>query len=369
MSPSSGAAQNVAQGAAWKLSPDPVLRIGEDQTSATEFLRITGMTRTATGNIIIANSGTNELRVFSSAGKFVKSFGRRGAGPGEFQSMRWVGKNGDSVYLHDSQSMRISTFTVNGGFVTSKLIPSVMRGARIYPMARFSNGDFLLQPIRARSQSTQRADGVFRDSTPAGILLDAHPDSATWIGPFPFMSWLAYNPVGLGTQPAVDLYEFGPKSRWVVWGNLLWIGDEASNELMLVDKAGKIVNRVQLPWAPRPYDKLVFERAAKSALAQLSAEERNRFTQAEYSTKYLPRFEPSFKQFLVAPEGQLWVERFHFDPATPGECVVMTRAGTVVAHLTIPGNFEPQEIGSDYVLGVARDGDGVETVAMYRIWK
>lgn len=353
----------------WKLSPEPVLTIGEDGTDTGEFQRITGMTRTATGQIVVANSGTNEVRVFSAAGQLVKSLSRSGQGPGEFQNMRWVGRSGDSLYLFDSASLRLSTFTVTDGFVRASAVPRVVDDARVYPTARFSNGDFLVQPIRARSSTRQYPDGVFRDSAHAGILRPTQPDSIKWIGPFPFMSWLAHKPIGLSSDPAVDLYRFGPTARWVVWGNLVWIGDGASSEITLYDKSGEVSSAVRLPWTPRPYDKTAFERAATKQLSEYAAEKRNTFTLAEYSTKYLPHFEPTFKQFLVSPEGHLWVERFHFDAATPGEAVVMTRTGTMVAQITIPGNFEPQEIGSDYVLGIKRNGDGVETVAMYRIWK
>ncbi|MEO7999356.1 MAG: hypothetical protein ABI852_18035, partial [Gemmatimonadaceae bacterium] len=168
---------------------------------------------------------------------------------------------------------------------------------------------------------------------------------------------------------SVGTYTFGAMYRWVVWGNLLWVGDGDSNEIQLVDKTGKTTSRIRAPWPARPFDRVAFDRMAKVELADLPESQRSAYPGAMLSAKYLPRTEPFFKRFHVSPEGHLWIERFNIDATAPSECVVMARNGSVVAKLTIPGGFEPKEIGDDYVLGIKRNRDGLETVAMYRIWK
>lgn len=327
----------VGQGAQWKLSPEPVLTIGEAGTAQGEFLRITGMTRTVSGHIVVANSGTNEIRIFNATGKFLKAYGGTGSGPGEFRSMHWVGKSGDSLFLFDELAVRISTFTVDGGFINSAPLRSIAGDARMHPAARFNNGDLLLEPVHARLQPKLKSDGGVRDSISFGVLRANQSDTTTWIGPFEFKNSLAGRESGAPVGHSVDRYESGSQSRWAVWGNLVWVGDAANNLIALYDKTGKVSSRAQLPWSVAPHDKV--------------------------------QFEPPFKYLLVSPEGHLWVERFHLDAATAAECVVMTRVGTIVARLTIPADFEPKEIGSDYVLGIRRDRAGGETVAMYRIWK
>jgi hypothetical protein len=46
---------------------------------------------------------------------------------------------------------------------------------------------------------------------------------------------------------------------------------------------------------------------------------------------------------------------------------VFDAEGRWTMNVTMPARFSPMEIGSDYVLGIARDTDGVETVVMYRL--
>ena len=41
--------------------------------------------------------------------------------------------------------------------------------------------------------------------------------------------------------------------------------------------------------------------------------------------------------------------------------------GLEFGDVTLSPNFQPLEIGADYVLAVVRDADEVETVALYRI--
>lgn len=363
----SGAPVSGAGGAQWKLSPEPVLSIGEDGTPQGEFLRISGVTRTATGDIVVANGGSMQLRIFNPSGKFVKSYGRNGSGPGEFQSMQWIGKSSDSLFLYDLQAMRLSTFTVKGGFQSSRAIAPITPDARINPVARFSNGDLLVHPLVITSM--RHPDGVYRDSTRLGVLRTTRADSINWIGTFPYSSGLAFNPQNTEKAKSVGTYTFGASSRWVVWSNLLWIGDGDSNEIQLVDKTGKLTSKIRTPWSARPYDRAAFDRMAKKELADMPQAEREKYAGALLSPKYLPRSEPFFKRFHVSPEGYVWFERFNVDAAASTECVVMTRNGTVVARLTIPDGFEPMEIGDDYVLGIKRNRDGLETVAMYRIWK
>ena len=366
--PTLAAAQPPAPPSAsqWKLSPAPVVTIGEDGTPQTEFLRIGGVIRTSSGNIIIANTSTNELRVFNSAGKFVKTYSRTGSGPGELERMHWIGRSGDTLHVFDFKNRRISTFSATGGYLKSRAVPAGLPDRATYPHARYSNGDYLVQPIG--STNLLHRDGVYIDSLEAGVLHSTR-DTITFFGTFPFLTYLSFNPTNAERAQSVGVYRFGGNARWEIWGNLTWIAHSSSNEFVLYDKSGKAVNTIKLPWPARAFDKAAFDRLANRELAEMPEAQRRGFPAALFSPKYLPKYQPTFRQFKVAADGLLWIERYHLDPATPGECVVMNRTGNVVARITIPGNFEPREIGADYMLGIQTDRDGLETVAMYRIWK
>jgi hypothetical protein len=46
---------------------------------------------------------------------------------------------------------------------------------------------------------------------------------------------------------------------------------------------------------------------------------------------------------------------------------VFDRDGAWLGDVTLPAHFQPYDIGADYVLGVARDDDGVQTVVQYAL--
>src|SRR5687768_11995460 len=67
------------------IAPRPSVVIGEEEGDPPYLLsRVYAAARLPNGHIVIGNSSSSELRFFTSEGRFVKSAGRRGGGPGEF---------------------------------------------------------------------------------------------------------------------------------------------------------------------------------------------------------------------------------------------------------------------------------------------
>jgi hypothetical protein len=68
---------------------------------------------------------------------------------------------------------------------------------------------------------------------------------------------------------------------------------------------------------------------------------------------------------LVDAVGNLWVKPF--TRQDPGEIdwSVFDVGGQFRGLVTLPGRFQPMEVGDDYVLGVARDTLDVETVHLF----
>ncbi|MFC1545466.1 6-bladed beta-propeller [Gemmatimonadota bacterium] len=70
------------------------------------------------GNIYIAEGGdTQQVVVFSPEGHHLRSFGRFGSGPGEFQNLSITSIEGDLLYLFDPNLNRITRYTIRGEFV------------------------------------------------------------------------------------------------------------------------------------------------------------------------------------------------------------------------------------------------------------
>jgi len=70
--------------------------------------------------LYVADALDCAIKVFTKDGRFVRSFGRKGAGPGELSFPSGVAVSGDSVVVADKLNLRIQTFgldgTARGGF-------------------------------------------------------------------------------------------------------------------------------------------------------------------------------------------------------------------------------------------------------------
>jgi hypothetical protein len=97
------------------------LRIGSATGGPWEhqLFQVAGVVRDSDDNLIVANQGTGEFRVFSANGGFVRRFGHKGDGPGEFRSMANLRLTNDTLLVNDRGLARASRFTTSGIFIDS----------------------------------------------------------------------------------------------------------------------------------------------------------------------------------------------------------------------------------------------------------
>ena len=85
------------------------------------FNRPTDVAWDAAGNIFVADgAGNARIAKFDKEGRFVKSWGKRGAGPGEFANVLSIAVDAQgNVYAGDGGNQRIQVFDNNGVFKTA----------------------------------------------------------------------------------------------------------------------------------------------------------------------------------------------------------------------------------------------------------
>ena len=105
----------------WRVSSNPILSIGlVDGPEPYLLYDVTSLRLTSRGQIIVANAGTGEVRVFDSDGAFVGAVGRRGQGPGEYQHLTGIELFArDSLIVFDRDLRRLSVFSPSGQFLRS----------------------------------------------------------------------------------------------------------------------------------------------------------------------------------------------------------------------------------------------------------
>jgi len=78
-----------------------------------------GVAADAKGRVYVADADAHHLKVFGANGKFLRTIGRKGQGPGEFQGPEFVEIGGGRIYVWESMNRRISAFDAEGKFITS----------------------------------------------------------------------------------------------------------------------------------------------------------------------------------------------------------------------------------------------------------
>jgi hypothetical protein len=78
-----------------------------------------------------------------------------------------------------------------------------------------------------------------------------------------------------------------------------------------------------------------------------------------------PPTRPAYGEFLVGPEGGLWVAAYEAAGGTPRDWYVFSSAGRWLGTVRMPDRFRLQQVGDGWVLGVARDEDDVEYVRLH----
>ena len=120
-------------------------QIGElDGPEESLFVNISDVAVNSKGDIYVADRQLNEVRKFNKDGEYLLSLGRRGQGPGEFQSAKIVSVNiHDDLIVFDNMIRRVSIFSDNGEHI--KTTKKLMTDSWIEPSKIFStDGNYVV---------------------------------------------------------------------------------------------------------------------------------------------------------------------------------------------------------------------------------
>jgi hypothetical protein len=78
-----------------------------------------GLAVDSQGRVYIADHGANHIKVFGADGRFMKTIGREGEGPGEFLGPEFVEIGAGRIYVWESMSRRISVLDAEGKYLAS----------------------------------------------------------------------------------------------------------------------------------------------------------------------------------------------------------------------------------------------------------
>jgi hypothetical protein len=98
------------------LSQKPALEIGVMEGDAHyTFQNVVGVLPLSSGDLVVSDGGAQELTLYAPDGTFVRRWGGKGDGPGEFRALSHVyAGTGDSIMAEDGRTARVSVFDSAG---------------------------------------------------------------------------------------------------------------------------------------------------------------------------------------------------------------------------------------------------------------
>jgi len=345
----------------WSVGGEPLVQIGAlEGEDAYQFDQIGGVGRLSDGSIVVANGGTQELRYFDRTGRHLRTTGRKGEGPGEFQALGLlVVLPGDTVAVYDWNQRRISYFDAAGTFARS--ISFQYPAGVPFPAGRFADGGWLSQPGFVFAPGSPGTD-VVRDTSRLlvfdedGKLRDS---TSRWIGPDFYIR-------SEGNSAFATSLPFGRSTELGVWDDRYYAGYTDRYEIVRRTEAGApdLVIRAQRPAVPVTDAAVAAHKAER--LERTDAQFRPQMERLYQDIPFPPTM-PAFSDLQVDADGNLWV----LEVTLPGDerrrWTVFDTTGRMLGSIETPPAVSLREIGRDYLLGTWTDDLEVQYVRLYRL--
>ncbi len=322
------------------------------------FGDVRGFVVDSRNQIWVVDGQAQELRVFDSAGRFIRTVGRKGSGPGEFiyADGATEAPNG-RVWVHDPQNLRLSAFDLDGKFVEQILAPTGGYGY-VWEGGADSSGrvweDFLMADTVAR-QTVRRFRRYAVDFSRADTVdlpsCDPTPERAK--------SGVLVGPNGFAEIPnsprAISATDFNGRIACIPW-----TGEPSG---YAVDFSGTDT-LARYPVAATPIALRPEER--DSLIVSLGATAKK--IGADFSPSVVPATKPAVQGMFFDGEGRIWIKRI--TPANRTEFDIFDRLGKRVAVVESPldpSNYIRPRFRDEAIYFFVRGEDDVPQIVRSRL--
>lgn len=336
----------VADVPGWAVDATPQLEIRDDDAEGEVLLgNAVHVARRADGGVLVSDQGLYAVRLFSAEGQFERAIGRQGAGPGEFEYIRQALRCGDSLFVEDIATRRVTVHALDGAIARTVTTREFAGGEEALRTACNAEGVFVHHAWNRLDLSLR---GRHRRPLPVWITATgtdrrvALPDvdGPEFVG---FESGAARALLGRTPQLAIG-------RRHVYVG----AGDSGVVRVYALDGTPAGVRR--LPDEVGRVTPADLERAKRlDSLGQDARTQQETRRVWEFDSP--PAMRPAYDALLVDTDDHLWVRRYPSADADRTPWLVFSPDGVHVATLEMPTDLTVSEIGSDYVAGVVRSID------------
>lgn len=356
----------------WDLEAQ--LRIGSHDDPAQALTAVGELVLGANGAVYISQPQEQRIKVFSSSGELVLTIGRKGDGPGEFSSIGSMGWLGDTLYVSDPYSRRVSLFRPDGTYVRSisNNWPAIQDVYRVLGIDRLMDDGTVVVATQVPSQLI--ADGsvtalpLVRMDTAGSVLATVAEISVRNSQmAMPVGNGALYSPQPFGDAP---LFGVSPVGDFVVVldRRAATSHQDAIMRFIKITSGGDTVVTQGMLYDPVRFqteliDSILDHRsAAVTGLFGSAREARAAFSERIFR----PSFFPPASAIAVASEDMVFIRR---EALSSSEALweVVTSEGTHLGSVSMPSSGRVFRANGNEVWATVRDEFDVTYVVRYRV--
>jgi hypothetical protein len=294
----------------------------------------------------------DHLRLFDVAGKYVRTVGREGEGPGEYRFIIDLLITHDTLYVVDANRV---TRVWQDTLVDTRLFVRSAEG-NVSPRGLAGSGFFFTEERGLKRQGEIYQDTIDVFFLPRQDLSGA--EAPRTVSSLPWRPWVC------GPTNCSNLGDFHPLSGELTFDDqgFVYVHYGENYKIDVFDTLGARVRSITRDHQPE-----TFPRERRLAHAQSTAG--TRLTDLPPSMRMYPALGPMY----VSAAGTVMVCRPDIaiqsqeEVEHPAACDIFDPVGEYLGTLTLPEDFRPRSIGDRFVLGVTRDALGVEYVTRH-VW-
>jgi hypothetical protein len=348
--------------ATWQLSDSPLVAIGStDSSTATAFHDVRSVLLDAESNIVVADAGSSEVRIFEFTGELKLRFGRSGGGPGEFSYLLRAGPyRQDSLYTAEAMGRRIAVWTADGE--AARTIPLDDPRAPV-DVTALPNGNFVAF-YRKTEKGYNREGMISYDSVSLEVFdggggrVHSLPNRAS-------QKYVASRPPVTSGIPMQPLY-FEPQAVYGVGTDHVYYGWSSEWQILRQHLEEGTVDTLRFKRPRRPMTDETLNNHVQRLLDRPGSPRDERLRTYFASLLRVDSL-PSFDRIIEDDSARVWVRAFRVAEDTLDHWFIFAPDGALAARATMPPSLDPMDIRDDLLAGVIRDGAQREVVVVYAI--
>ena len=336
---------------------DLVVSIGPktltDTGSPDEFGGVTSVALGPDEEVFVADGLNREVRVFGLDGAHLRTFGREGEGPGEFQGIYSLAWAGDRLLTFDPEQGRIGEWSAEGAWLGQRRTQSGVTGnlgVRLYPVGPDEVFRFALGPdletrfvgLNSRGETGDTLAWLRGPSSGPSAYIECRYERSLAVFVVPFAPRFLQHP--------------GP-------GGVLYSALTSDYRIFVTrDNGAEVLMVIERPLPAESFGNDEW-RAANEEYYEWRATRSGASCEPRQPTR--PDAKPFIEDLFVATDGKLWVEVVR---TAGNRWEVFDTEGNLLGSVPAPSRRENRvpAFGPDYLLTIRRDSLDLDHVDVWR---